>query len=273
MGLPLIHTMSIDVLLQVIRLTKMRCLVGYPRPLLELAPRLPADTSLRLLVVVPQFSQLHKAASEAEHALAALPSAVPPGVKVASFESIRLAGVPERAERPLRIRLDDELATLSCTSGSTVRILSALKSPAESVGCTAQGEPKLCIMTETRTHHKIANQQASPYRKHIYWCGRASIGLSSKFLTLVRLSRVDSIYDRWNDLRSLLNGGQVHCYSGDLNRMLEDLQLARPSSVSFAPRLWNQLYAEYLKSVRALTFPLTRVDQRLTPVDRSLTLR
>lgn len=119
-SLPLLATLTTDSLLYVIRHTTMRCLIGHPGPLLELARVLPKDTSLRLVVVVPHFARLLAAAKEADTALAALPGLLPPHVAVTSFDKVCAEGTPEDRLRPVRVRPKEELATLSCTSGSTV---------------------------------------------------------------------------------------------------------------------------------------------------------
>jgi long-subunit acyl-CoA synthetase (AMP-forming) len=76
------------------------------------------------------------------------------------------------------------------------------------------------------------------------------------------LSRTETIYDRWNDARAFVSGGRVACYGGDLADMLEEIRLVEPSSVSFAPRIWNQLHAEYLQAIRDAPHAESEINDR-----------
>ena len=46
-------------------------------------------------------------------------------------------------------------------------------------------------------------------------------------------------------IRNLLLGGRVAFATGDMNHLMEELTIVRPTSFSGAPSIWNKLYSEY----------------------------
>lgn len=128
---PMVITLALEALDFVVRHTAMAAILIHAHRAIELAPLLAKNTSLRIMVIVPQFGARRDGVEAAKAAVVKLKAALP-SVLVYLYEEFiaRPATL-----RPLRPRALNELSTLSCTSGSTVRF-PCLREP-RSNGCRA----------------------------------------------------------------------------------------------------------------------------------------
>lgn len=117
----MVITLALSSLLYVIKHTSMTALFIHPTQALELAPLL-AGTTLRIMVIVPHFLARSAAKTAAVEAAARLSKSLAPNVVVLTYDDLLARA---KLLRPIRPRPNEELATLSCTSGSTVRIAMA----------------------------------------------------------------------------------------------------------------------------------------------------
>ena len=51
--------------------------------------------------------------------------------------------------------------------------------------------------------------------------------------------------DRDAAISTFLNGGRIGFSTGDVNRLMEELAIVRPTQFSAPPNIWNKIYAEY----------------------------
>ncbi|OBI63011.1 carboxylic acid reductase [Mycobacterium sp. E796] len=153
--------------------------------------------------------------------------------KLADVPVESLADLIERGktlpEVPAADVADDELALLIYTSGST-------------------GAPK-GAMYPRRSVGKMW------HRSRHNWFGETAASITLNFMPM------SHVMGRGNLYGTLGNGGTAYFAArSDLSTLLEDLELVRPTEMNFVPRIWETLYAEYLRQVDRGDDPVRVMD-------------
>ena len=124
---------------------------------------------------------------------------------------------------------DDPLALLIYTSGST-------------------GAPKGAMYPQ-------ANVGKMWRRSSRNWFGETPASITLNFMPM------SHVMGRGNLYGTLGNGGTAYFSAkSDLSTLLEDLELVRPTEMNFVPRIWETLYAEYLRQVDRGVDPAQALD-------------
>ncbi|WP_068188050.1 carboxylic acid reductase [Mycobacterium sp. UM_CSW] len=132
-------------------------------------------------------------------------------------------------EAPAADVADDELALLIYTSGSTGAPKGAMY-PRRSVG---------------KMWHRSSHN----------WFGETAASITLNFMPM------SHVMGRGNLYGTLGNGGTAYFAArSDLSTLLEDLELVRPTEMNFVPRIWETLYAEYLRQVDRGDDPVRVMD-------------
>jgi fatty acid CoA ligase FadD9 len=124
---------------------------------------------------------------------------------------------------------DNPLALLIYTSGST-------------------GAPKGAMYPQ-------ANVGKMWRRSSRNWFGETPASITLNFMPM------SHVMGRGNLYGTLGNGGTAYFSAkSDLSTLLEDLELVRPTEMNFVPRIWETLYAEYLRQVDRGVDPAQAMD-------------
>jgi fatty acid CoA ligase FadD9 len=124
---------------------------------------------------------------------------------------------------------DNPLALLIYTSGST-------------------GAPKGAMYPQ-------ANVGKMWRRSSRNWFGETPASITLNFMPM------SHVMGRGNLYGTLGNGGTAYFSAkSDLSTLLEDLELVRPTEMNFVPRIWETLYAEYLRQVDRGVDPAQALD-------------
>eukprot|EP01080_Neovahlkampfia_damariscottae_P000077 gene77-4326_t len=75
-------------------------------------------------------------------------------------------------------------------------------------------------------------------------------------------SPLDHPSDRNNVTTTIMNGGKIGIYSGDIGRIFEDLKLLEPCMLSSTPRLFNRLYKEYQQTLTLMKTSGQKFDEK-----------
>ncbi|CAO3671821.1 unnamed protein product [Rhizopus stolonifer] len=135
------------------------------------------------------------------------------GVSLLDFNTIELMGKKNR--RTYNYPTPDDLACIMYTSGTT-------------------GMPKGAILT-----HRNFVSAISGCLTHISGTPE-DIGVS--YLPLAH------IFGRVTDFLPIVLGGRLGFFSGDMNTLLDDLQVLKPSLFTSVPRLYNKIYGKLVAS-------------------------
>ena len=95
----------------------------------------------------------------------------------------------------------------------------------------------------------------------------------SNWYPLQRVERVNFCYqplawaaDRDAAISSFLGGGRVAFSTGNIDRLMEEIALVRPTQFSATPGIWNKIYAEYQATVASidpsLSFRKREIEER-----------
>ncbi len=87
------------------------------------------------------------------------------------------------------------------------------------------------------------------------WFGETPASITLNFMPM------SHVMGRGNLYGTLGNGGTAYFSArSDLSTLLEDLELVRPTEMNFVPRIWETLYAEYLRQVDRGVDPAQAMD-------------
>ncbi len=87
------------------------------------------------------------------------------------------------------------------------------------------------------------------------WFGETAASITLNFMPM------SHVMGRGNLYGTLGNGGTAYFSAkSDLSTLLEDLELVRPTEMNFVPRIWETLYAEYLRQVDRGVEPTQAMD-------------
>ncbi|KAG1149273.1 hypothetical protein G6F37_005233 [Rhizopus arrhizus] len=134
-------------------------------------------------------------------------------INLIDFETVELLGKKNR--RSYNYPAPDDLACIMYTSGTT-------------------GMPKGAMLT----HRNFVSALAATYTN----VGGTSDDICISYLPLAH------IFGRISDALLLTLGGRIGFFSGDMNTLVEDIQVLKPTVFPSVPRLLNKIYGKLLAS-------------------------
>ncbi|KAG0747140.1 hypothetical protein G6F62_001412 [Rhizopus arrhizus] len=158
-------------------------------------------------------------------------------VNLIDFETVELLGKKNR--RSYNYPAPDDLACIMYTSGTT-------------------GMPKGAMLT----HRNFVSALAATYTN----VGGTSDDICISYLPLAH------IFGRISDALLLTLGGRIGFFSGDMNTLVEDIQVLKPTVFPSVPRLLNKIYGKLVASTvqaSGVTGALARraVDAKLSNLE------
>lgn len=73
--------------------------------------------------------------------------------------------------------------------------------------------------------------------------------------------------DRLNCMGVFLQGGRIGFTTGNVDRLIEELNLVRPTGFSAPPTIWNKIYAEYKATLALMTADKSSTDAEMIEKD------
>lgn len=129
-------------------------------------------------------------------------------IKIFTFQQIIQLG-KDKKNKMNKNRISTDIRTIVYTSGST-------------------GEPKGAIVNEEKWLKGITRD---------YWPYHP--------LVTITFHPLDHQSDRQSVMTTIVNGGRIGIYSGDIENIYQDIQILSPCMISSTPRLFNKIYKEY----------------------------
>ncbi|UJR20192.1 hypothetical protein I4U23_023324 [Adineta vaga] len=181
--------------------------------------------------MLPKFIRIHSECPTLRHIICMDPIVEPiskiDGLSIHDMSTIERYGSMKRYEYVL-IKPDDCI-TIIYTSGSS-------------------GFPKGAMISESSYRSNFPPLNLSFRDEHVKLCYRPLAWAT----------------DRQGSIAVFLGGGRIGFSTGDVNRLMEELLLVRPTSFSGPPTIWNKIYSEYKATLSLIT-----TDQSINEVEKS----